>query len=273
MKFENIFQDITTSFGSLWKYKERGETVEIITPFATTTNKFVSVFITQQEGYFVVSDGGWMHEGNYDNDFDLELNCFSKIFDHYKEHFSVKSLKSPTGIFYFYKKTQKEKSIPSLVLDMGNFISSMISASEAEHEVEKTTKERFSGSANRYLSNLFSGSVRFNEYLGSTAKFNAIITKSNRKLALVNYITGSNDSHFKDSISKSNMLFGMARKTEEFNWVDNNIVILDVNAVGYVPEKVGSYLNHFKDNTERLSIISWQDKEGISSLIQNPQNN
>ena len=54
MKFQEIYSDITNSFGALWQYKERGNTLEIITPFATTNNRFISVFIKQQGNEFII---------------------------------------------------------------------------------------------------------------------------------------------------------------------------------------------------------------------------
>ena len=44
---ERVFCNISSDFSSLWKYKLRGETLEIVTPFSTLTGSFISVFLTQ----------------------------------------------------------------------------------------------------------------------------------------------------------------------------------------------------------------------------------
>ena len=41
-----IFEIVRTAFNSLWKMRMRGDTLEIITPFATTNDKFVSIFVS-----------------------------------------------------------------------------------------------------------------------------------------------------------------------------------------------------------------------------------
>ena len=42
---EDIIKIIIASFSSLWKVKKYGKTIEIITPFFTTNDCFVSVFL------------------------------------------------------------------------------------------------------------------------------------------------------------------------------------------------------------------------------------
>ena len=46
---EDIIKIIIASFSSLWKVKKYGKTIEIITPFFTTNDCFVSVFLTERE--------------------------------------------------------------------------------------------------------------------------------------------------------------------------------------------------------------------------------
>src|ERR1035437_7186742 len=98
MMFENIYKEIITSFGSLWNFKERGQSLEIITPFATTSHKFISVFLTERDGTFIVSDGGWIEQGAYSNTFDRAIDCYNKIVLHYQGSFNVKEVKSNEGI-------------------------------------------------------------------------------------------------------------------------------------------------------------------------------
>ena len=71
---EDIIKIIIASFSSLWKVKKYGKTIEIITPFFTTNDCFVSVFLTEREGYYIITDGGWISENYYNNFFDRMIS-------------------------------------------------------------------------------------------------------------------------------------------------------------------------------------------------------
>ena len=45
-----IFENIKHAFGALWGFRARGESFEVITPFPTSTDMYVSVFITVRDG-------------------------------------------------------------------------------------------------------------------------------------------------------------------------------------------------------------------------------
>ena len=110
MIFENIYKDIVSSFGEIWTYKERGKSLEIITPFATSSQKFISVFLTEREGKYIVSDGGWIMDGVYEVEFALENKCFLKIYEHYLDSFNIKktvSSNTNNSRYHFYKTNEK----------------------------------------------------------------------------------------------------------------------------------------------------------------------
>src|SRR5688572_14680552 len=133
MMFESIYKDVISSFGELWKFKERDKSLEIITPFATTSQRFVSVFLAERDGEFIVSDGGWVAEGLYDNTFDKDIYCFDKVFSHYQNSFSIKETKNLNGVKVFYKKTENKTSVPSIIFDLSNFISTIVSLTHVEY--------------------------------------------------------------------------------------------------------------------------------------------
>ena len=54
---EHLFLNISSDFNSLWKYKLRGDTLEIITPFTTMTGSYISIFLTQRDDRFIITDG------------------------------------------------------------------------------------------------------------------------------------------------------------------------------------------------------------------------
>ena len=54
MNLQEVYINIQKSFGGLWQSKERGNSLEIITPYATTNNRFVSVFLSNQNDQSLV---------------------------------------------------------------------------------------------------------------------------------------------------------------------------------------------------------------------------
>ena len=67
---EDIFNIIIHAFNALWNIKHYKNTIEIITPSFTTNDCFISVFITERNGRFIITDGGWISENYYNNSFD-----------------------------------------------------------------------------------------------------------------------------------------------------------------------------------------------------------
>jgi hypothetical protein len=265
MIFSEIYQDVVSSFGSLWRTKVRGATLEIITPFTTTSNKFVSVFLSKQNDQFVVSDGGWIGDGGYGTDFDRDVDCFRKIIHHYKGAFDVKETLSDQGMVFFYKKTVRETAVPSLILDMTNFISSLVSLSDVEFENEKIERELFRRTASEFLSEVFTpDKLLIGDFLDSNKEIkpSAIIKKDNGKVLLCNYVTGSTPNYFKSSISKTNLIFELALKSHYNSVIERNIALVDDSSDGYVPSKISIWLNHLIDNTNSVKV-NWSSKEQL----------
>ncbi len=269
MIFDNIYGEVVNSFGLLWKYKERGNSLEIITPFATTSHKFISVFLTKRNDAFIVSDGGWINDGIYENSFDRTIGCYGKIIEHYKNSFDVKEVANNNEKAVFYKKTSNEISVPSLILDMSNFVSSLVSLSNVPYlEQEKENKERFRRNATEFLQSIIpAGNLMLNRYVDEhrQIRVNAIVMKQNR-MTLVNYITGSNYDYFNSSISKTNLIYELANKTKESVYIDKKIVLLDDAAQGFVPNKIGNWLDHLLVNTH-TEKVSWSTKNELQSLL------
>ncbi len=275
MIFENIYNDIVSSFGSLWRFKERGETLEIVTPFATTNNKFVSIFLTKQNSDFIVSDGGWITEGVYQTEILPEnKDCYHKILSYYLNTFKIQSVASNKLVSFFYKKTSNEIAVPSLLFDMVNFISTIVSISNIEFADKETeNKERFSSSASGYLSEIirsysYGRTISFNRYLGAgntRVKVNAVIRDPNNDLVLLNYITGSHVDYFQTNISKTNIIFELASKTNEGIYIKKKIALVDNTATGYAEDKISIWLDHMINNTGSQRI-NWSNREQLETI-------
>lgn len=268
---ETLYNDIVTTFGNLWSFKNREKSIEIITPFATTNHRFISVFLTIQGNDYIVTDGGWIEQGIYDNNFNLDEDCYKKIILHYQDVFKIRETKNAAKTTYFYKKTNNPISVASIVFDLSNFISTIVSLSFVEYteKEEKETKERFNKKANLYLSQIVDNEhIKFNAPIDDNKKikFSAIVTKKQNEFILLNYITGSSDYYFSNSISKTNMMFEMAVKTQYTDFIRKKISIIDTEASGYIPQKVNPFLNHLSENTNSVEV-NWHDRERLPELI------
>jgi len=135
---KSIIEDIIRSYNTLWKIKERGNTIEIVTPIATTNNLFVSVFLTIRGDEYVITDGGWTDSGIYECDILFEDEYYYKLFQYYLDEYEIQSLEAKGKMFY-YKKTTNPLIVPNLVYDLSNFINAIISASFIQFQ---TNKER-----------------------------------------------------------------------------------------------------------------------------------
>jgi hypothetical protein len=272
MSLEQIFTDIKASFNGLWQTKHRGNSIEIITPYATTNNRFVSVFITQQGSDYVLTDGGWLNSGIYDIFFQNEETSFLKILYHYQSSFDIKETTSNEGTTFYYLKVANPIDIPSKIFDLATFIQSIVSVSEIsfESKAEKETKARFISKANEYLKSfLHYDKIKTNVFLqpeNKELKFNAIYFSSPKELNLINYITGSSYNYFINSISKSNMLFEMADITKYQSYIKSKISLIDTTASGYIPEKFAHYLIHLEKHTGS-KVINWSEKEKLQSIL------
>lgn len=124
---KNILTNIRKQFDGLWKCKERGESLEIITPFVTTNRKFVSVFISARDGNYIVSDGGFIHDGMYDTSMPPNGLRGLDSFWHYGSAFEIMMAMSSQGIEFHYKKVSDPIHIASAVLDLAMFIAAVVS--------------------------------------------------------------------------------------------------------------------------------------------------
>jgi hypothetical protein len=271
MLYENIYSDIIKQFDSLWQFKERGKTLEIISPIATTNDKFVSVFLTKRGKQYIVSDSGWVNNSNYGIEPPYEDACFEKIYNHFIKSFDIEETQGINNNTVYYKKTENENMIPSVIFDMAHFVSSIVSTSNVNFLDKKETdvKERFKRTANNYIKNIVpEKNVTFWSPISRAAslknvKLNAIVRKQSR-LTLINYVTGSTDFYFTNSISKSNMVFEVVTDARNKPQIDNKIAVIDDNASGYVIDKIGTYLTHL---AKQNKVIKWSERQSLDAIL------
>src|SRR5690606_9371443 len=208
MKTLEIFKDIQDTFSDLWKYKLRGQTLEIITPYATSNNSFVSVFFTIRGNEYIFSDGGWLSTGEYGFSL-IDHLCFQKLFDHFQDSFSVLQTSAKDGTNYYYTKTTNVIDIPSRLFDITLFVQGVINSAAVEFsEGSGISRTLFNSRVNSFLkSNFNNKKMHFNAPLiagREDLKFNVIYNHTPNIMILMNYITGSTDVNFTNSIWKTN---------------------------------------------------------------------
>ena len=267
---ENILRDITQSFNTLWHFKKLGNTYEIITPFSSTNNNFISVFLTMRNGGYVITDGGWISNNFYDVEFDASDETLAKIFNYYAGYYSIKTTEA-SGVVYYFKSTNNINMISSLIYDVSNFISTIVSSTliSFQDEKDKDSARLFRSEANGFINSIFSkDALKFkgvvDPNLGSV-RFNAVVTQ-NDKFSLINYVTGTNEYYFINSIGKSNMTFQIINKSSYAQFIKNRITLVDDSASGYKREKVDQYLSLIPD-VAQAKIIGWNEKERIRELV------
>ena len=269
MKSQKVFESIKEEFCSLWSFKLKGETLEIITPYSTTTSKFVSIFLTQRNKEFIVSDGGWLLSEMYDNSIDFDDEMFAKAFYYFENQYEIKSIEATSATFY-YKKTYNAALVPSLVYEMANFISAVVSSSQVQFQNldEKETKKLFEGHARSYINSLVpkdgSRTLMFRKALSDddnlkSIKFSAI-SQYNNQLTLINYVTGSTIDYFANSIGKANIMFEVGEKSKFKKNIKNKIALIDDTAKGFDKKRLAGYLDMLETTTKRHNIL-WHQRE------------
>jgi len=265
-----VFNNIKDTFCSMWSFKERGNTLEVITPYATTNLKFISVFITKQNGFFIITDGGYLEDSEYDLVPDIEDGLFMRVFHHYEDFYEIKSLEHQNRKIYF-KKTKKEELIPNLVYDLANFTSAIINTSQIQFisKEEKEAKESFRKKADNYLAGILnSEELSFRRMLGNdykSVRFNAVISRG-RNINLVKYITGSSVNYFQNSITKATVDFEIANSSPYNEYIDNRIALLNDTAEGFITDKLFRYVQVLEKHT-KIDSVRWSEKGKIKSIL------
>jgi hypothetical protein len=272
MKQTDFFDSVKNSFNALWKYKVRGNSLEIITPYATTNDKFVSVFLTERNGEFIVSDGGWLSDEVYDTNIHLDDECYLKLYYHYESHYAVKTTIDGVGNTHFYKKTNNYHTVSNIVYDIANFITAIVSASliQFQEVKEKEEKEFFTRDANAFMFTLAEkDNVLLHRPIGENLRnirFSAIIKYPRNELALVTYITGSTYNYFQSSIARANLNFQIATKSPYSSLIKKKVAFVNDFAGGFQQDKLYEYLTGLEAQTTS-PIIKWSEKEKLAEEI------
>lgn len=132
-----IAELIKRDFEKLWRFKLRGESLEVVTPFSTVTNKFVSVFITIRNGKYVVTDGAMISDGM--NEYGINQENLQVAYKA-AELFNIKTTYQK-GL-YFYKISEAKMLLSSDLHDMASFIAIAVNTTAINNPTNPTPTTR-----------------------------------------------------------------------------------------------------------------------------------
>ena len=250
MEHNAIFDIIKKEFCSLFAFKSHGETLEVITPLATLTDKFISVFITHRGNDIIITDGGWITDNIYDCSFvEDEKDILDNLSKQFLSYFNILTTTvSGRGLFY-YKKTNKIEMIPACVFDMANFILSVVNANSLEYksQTDKLERDKFRKETNDYLKSIYNGQFTSNKEISRGLKFNGVIRKR-QKLHLLEYVTGSTPRYIDQEIRRAMVNFQIVNDLPIISQVESRIAIFNDKSVGFqkgLPPILVEYLHKY----------------------------
>lgn len=263
-----IFNEIKQAFGSLWKYRLRGESLEIMTPFSTSTDMYVSVFLTKRKDAWIVTDGGWLGSGVYQRELPIDDILFSRMLDFYVEEHGISRTTNALDLPFYYKGTRHRELIPNIVFDVASFVSSVVTSACIELKAEKE-KSTFRNQAKEFLKEgLGSERVRFNQKLHSTIPFNfgAVVKRQHgEKMNIINFVSASQIVTFKSNIAASNVSFDLLSLTPIWRKVSEKIILLDDTEMPFKYSVIESSIELCRSKNQK--VLSWKnDREYLLRL-------
>jgi hypothetical protein len=271
MNLLDTFSSAKEIFCNLWKYKLRGETLEIITPFTTPNQKFVSVFVTQKNEAFVITDGGWLHAGEYSSENEIDSKSFEAILLYYEAFYELKRTTHFENVM-FYKTASDIEMIPNRIHDIAQFVSQILStygSMNQDKSIDIKEAENFSSNVDNYITGIVPRSqIKFRvalskEYDG--VRFSAIITRGT-KLSLVKYVTGATFDYYRKVISNATVDFEIASESDFRPYIKNKIAVLNDTANGFEAKKIYPYISRLEDIMER-PVVRWSQRDNLSKIL------
>lgn len=233
---KDVVAQLQREYGELFRCVQRGETLEIQTPFSTVTRKFVSVFISANAGGIVVSDGGWLLQADdpYGLDLAKEDEEALGVFERLSVAFSIRTAVGPGGMVY-YRRCERMELLSAAVHDVAQFVTAtaaaVIAATPAEDQDEPVG--RFPALVNRRLLETIPNLHQ--NYQIPNAKgvvFSAAVVRT-AQVSLVMYVTGSSPQYFQAGLRKAILNYQILAKSSFRAQVRRRLALLDDQAAGY----------------------------------------
>ncbi|MEP7375886.1 MAG: hypothetical protein ABI675_20995 [Chitinophagaceae bacterium] len=270
MNYPKLFSLIKEDFCSLWKYKMRGETIEVITPFSTPSSKFISVFITKRDSHFVITDGGWIEAGEYFDFETIDNDLLKSSLKYFTSLYKTKIATNGQGKIY-YLSCDSEKMVSSNVYDISMLISQTINALLLEtdtSEEDHRDNEIFRRDVDDYFHSFKKKNlvVQTNKELDGLSGPRFTIIRRSKQVSLVKYITGSTFDYFKKSLNSATIDFQIADKSKYRQVIENKVAIINDQANGYDPEKMAPYIESIEERIED-EVTPWSKRKRLENMF------
>lgn len=264
---QDIFEAIKETYSSLWHVKVLGESLEIITPMVTTSDAFVSVFVTKRGDDYVVTDGGWISAGYYGCGQDNQGKAYQKLFQYFIDNYNILQTIGH-GRTLYYKKVRDKVLVVNAVFELSHFISSVVSGANIQFQADKKEMQ-FRGTVRNYLIQEFKeGTFKFNHKLNNYSSIDfAAISNYGGNLQLLNIVTGSTVGYYRDSLCRSNMYFDYARSVADRLKINRMIAILDdTSPLVYNSPSVKEFiaLSHDRPGNQ---LLPWSKRASLSEML------
>ncbi len=240
---------IKRDFCNLFSFKSHGDTLEIITPLTTLTDKFVSVFLTQRGSKLIVTDGGYILKEIYEHSLlHLDSDIVNVTIDRYKDFYKVKE-KEASGDKFYYQSTDRIELLSSVVFQLAHFILGVVNSYSLDYREKKEIdeKDRFKSETNSFLQEHYQDSFEKNFKPVKGLRYSGVI-KIDNKLNLLEYVTGHKRRYIEQDIRKAIINFQLIQNNPLREMVSSKIVIFNDESAGYqagVPPILHDYLQEY----------------------------
>lgn len=236
MKHNKIFNRIKSDFCHLFEFKIHGNTLEVITPLATVTNKFVSVFITERKDSLIVTDGGWVEQEIYGHKLLSDhRDIILMVISQFKKHYHIKQTCKDEDVYYF-RSVKDLNLLSSAVFDIANFTVGVVNSYSLEYKEQKEKEERdkFRSETNAFFKKHYNKGFKINYELARGLRFNGVLTVNN-EIHLFQYITGSTTTYYNNDIRKAIVNFNLLEEVyiPERKYIANKISIYNNSAFAH----------------------------------------
>ena len=154
LNIDAIFEELKGDFNSIWSMKDRQATKEFITPYSTLAGEFVSVFLTQRDNRYVISDGGRLHEIAGEQGVSLRMRPRFHYSDMLDKYAIKETIRERDKKIFCYKTTQDPRVLTSYIYDVARFqevVANSIFVETVFEEREESREERYFATRVRHL--------------------------------------------------------------------------------------------------------------------------
>lgn len=266
MNHSNTYETIKKDFCHLFYFKSHGNTLEVITPLVTLTDKFVSIFVTQRGNNLIITDGGWINQEVYGHTtYHDDKEIVWLAINQYKAYYNINQTNGNGHTFYF-RSVDRVELLSAAVFDLANFIVGVVNSFTLEYKEKKEIEERdrFKSETNDFFKEHYNERFDTNKEIINGVKYNGVLSIAN-KLHLFEYVTGSSNRYFEQDLRKAIINFQLIEENPVMEYVGNRIAIFNDQSLGYQNGIPPILVEHLEKSTSHILTRTNRDK--VFSII------